>query len=110
MIKPLHRWGPRGLFASWIAYWIILAAVKLGPAITAIWRATHTGPDQSSVSFNFNGAVFDLLVKTGGRTTWSGSAHLLVIAAWLAVPPLLLWLIWVTQRTRAESPESLGAA
>lgn len=109
MIKPLRRWGTGRLLASWIAYWAVLAVVKLGPGLVAIWRATQDGSGHSSVSFNFNGAVFSLLVTKAGQTTWTGSAHLLVIAAWIAGPPLLLWLIWVTQRTRVESPESLRA-
>jgi hypothetical protein len=100
-MKAPRRWRLRALFTSWIVYWILLVIVKLGPAARAIWRATHAGgpPDVSTVALNFSNFNFVLKVTSPGMN-WSGSASLLAIAAWIAVPPLLLWLIWVTQQPR----------
>lgn len=101
MFSFLKRWRPATLFASWVVYWILLGAVALGPALSAIWKATHSPPDTSNVAMNFSDGMFQLLVTTGGRTTYSGSAHLLAIALLVGGPPLILWALWVSQRQRA---------
>jgi hypothetical protein len=108
-MSPLRRWTSRGLFWSWLAYWAVLIVVKLGPAIAAIWRATHAPAGQGTVSANFSNGVLSVVITQAGRTLWSGSNHLLALAAWIAGPPLLLWLIWATQRTRAQSPDRVSS-
>lgn len=50
-----------------------------------------------------------MIVKESGRTTWSGSTHLLAAALWLAVPPLVLWVLWLFARgTRARESVRTG--
>src|SRR5689334_4374918 len=87
---------PRAIFTSWLIYWICLLIVGLAPAIAAIWKATR-GPDdnKSSVNVSFGNGVFDLKVVKEGLPTYTGSIHLLTAALWIAVPPLLIWLLWV---------------
>ena len=102
----LRDWGPRKIVVAWIAYWIALAAVGLGPAIPALWRATHAGPGQGSFSFSFGDGVFRLAVTISGNTIWEGSIHTLALALWVGVPPLLLWLAWLSQRSALPEPHS----
>jgi len=100
MLGFLKRWRPATLFASWAAYWIALVLVTMWPALSAIWTATHAPPDTGNVSCNFSNWVFSLVVTTGGRNLYTGSAHLLTIALLVGGPPLILWALWLAQRQR----------
>lgn len=102
----LSRWRPGHLLLSWSAYWITLLAVTLGPAVPAILRATATNA-KGEISANFGDWVLSLTVKQSGQTTWSGSVHVLTAALWLAVPPLILWVLWVLMRGGATR-EAVG--
>jgi hypothetical protein len=97
----LAGWRPRHLFLSWLAYWLLLLLVALGPAIPAIWRATRDGA-HGEVSAGVNDGILSLTVKLAGTTTWSGSISLLSAALWFAIPPLVLWVLWVVTRPRPE--------
>jgi hypothetical protein len=98
-MRWLRDWSPRKLFAAWIAYWVALAVVGLAPAIPALWRATHADTGQGGFSFGYGSGVFSLAVTLSGNTIWSGSVHALLLALWIGVPPLLLWLAWLSQRS-----------
>lgn len=99
----------RALFAAWIAYWTVLGATTLGPAVVAIWRASRAPEGQGSVSANFGGGAFNLTVSSFGRQTYAGSIHLLALALWVAGPPLLAWLAWVfLSRERPRSREEVA--
>ena len=99
----LSRWRPRHLLLSWIAYWVLLVAGALAPALPAIWRATHLPSGQGQISASVNDAVISLTVQESGRTTWTGSAHLLLAALWIAIPPLLLWTLWLAAKPRQRA-------
>jgi len=92
------------LLGSWAAYWLVLAGIKLGPAVAAIFRATRA--EGSSVNLSFGDQGFLLDVTQRGNTIYTGTTHLLPLALWVAVPPLLLWIVWVVLRQR----EQRGAA
>ncbi len=84
------------LIGSWAAYWAALFAVKLGPAVLAVWSASRsTKPNDSSVNVSFANWVLSLVVTEHGTTTWSGSAHMGALAAWIAVVPLAIWVAWL---------------
>ena len=94
------------LFGSWIAYWLVVAGVKLGPAAVAIWRATR-GPEsgKNSVSFSAGSEGLKLVVAEHARTTWSGSISIAGLIAWVALVPLALWVAWfVAARSDAPAP------
>jgi hypothetical protein len=103
MLGSLRRWRPRHLLIAWIAYWIAFAVVGLGPAVPAILRATRAGNGQGTISLSFANGLLELVVKVRGITTWSGSSHLLPLVLWLVVPPVLLWLAWLSTRRRHEA-------
>lgn len=96
----ISRWRPVHLFFSWLIYWVALLAVTLGPAIPHILRATAANA-KGEIAANMANGVLSMVVKESGRTTWSGSTHLLTAALWLAVPPLVLWALWVMSRGAA---------
>lgn len=107
-LLSISRWRPAHLFASWIVYWIALAAVALGPVALPIFRATRDNA-KGEISANVADGVLSLIVKESGVTTWSGSVHLLTATLWLAVPPLILWLVWAaTRRAPAQAPVGAG--
>jgi hypothetical protein len=96
-LLSLSRWRPAHLFLSWAIYWIALLAVTIGPAIPPIIRATAPNA-KGQISASFGDSGVSLIVKEFERVTWSGSVHLLTAALWLAVPPLVLWALWMMAR------------
>ncbi len=95
-----ERRSIRSLIGGWAAYWAVVAAVKLGPAAAAMYRATQGPEGQNSISFNFGNGAFTLTVLERGVTTFTGTASLLAIAAWVAGPPLVWWIVWATRRKK----------
>lgn len=107
----LSRWRPYQLLLAWSAYWIVLLAVTFGPAIPAILRATRAPANKGEINASFDNSVWSLTVKVMGQVTWTGSVHFLTAALWLAVPPLVLWLLWLRSRSNAlRSPARAGTA
>jgi hypothetical protein len=102
-----ERRSAASLFGGWAIYWIVVGAVKLGPAIAAVLKAT-SGPDdgKSSVALNYGDGGFALTVIERGVTTFSGSATLLELALWMAGPPLIWWVVWAMRRRKQQPVES----
>ena len=96
----LARWRPYQLLLAWTAYWVLLLAATLGPALPAILRATSGKGNHGEINASFGDAGFSLAVKEMDRVTWSGSIHLLPAALWVALPPLALWILWLRARSR----------
>ena len=94
----LSRWRPTQLLLAWAGYWILLLAVTLGPALPAILRVTRGGGHHGEINASFGGDGFSLTVKEMGKLLWSGSIGVLPAALWIAVPPLVLWLLWLRAR------------
>ena len=104
MAWSLRGWRPRHILLAWFGYWLTLAAVTLGPAITAVIRATR--PDaKGGISAGMGDGGINVTVTEGGVTTWSGAASLLELALWIALPPVLLWLAWLFSRPRRGTIE-----
>ena len=106
MFKFLGSWSAGKLFASWIAYWILLIAIGLGRAIGPIRDATSGPPDTGSVNVSFGSDGFALNVLKVGATIYSVSVHLLPLALLVAGPPLLLWVLWFASRSRRDVPDA----
>ena len=102
----LSRWRPQHLFLSWAGYWIALLAVTLGPAVPAILRATGSAPGKGEITANFSDGVFSLIVKEAGQVLWTGSVHFLTAALWIALPPMVLWLLWLRARSGSVAREA----
>jgi len=112
MAWSLRRWRPRQLLLAWVAYWVGLAAVTLGPAVPAILRATSADA-KGSITGSAGDQGISLTVLADGGTAWTGSASITSIVLWIVGPPLLLWLIWFVRRKPCEeqvtAPSGLSA-
>jgi hypothetical protein len=97
----LSRWRPGHLLLAWIAYWVLLLAVALAPALPAILRATRAG-NHGEINLSVGDGGISLTVKELGRLLWSGSIGLLPAALWIALPPLVLWLVWLNARASRD--------
>ena len=95
-----------GLVGGTIAYWIVVAAGKLSPAALAIYRATRGPKGSSSVNASFGNGGLALNVIERGVTTFTASTSLLVIAAWIALPPLIGWIVWASLRKKDDRTSS----
>ena len=93
---------PRNIFIAWLAYWVVLIAVALGPGIMAASRATGTSGNNSSVNVQFGDQALKMSVTTHGVTTYDASIGVLAAALWLVVPPLVLWVIWFVVNGRRD--------
>jgi hypothetical protein len=100
-----RRWRARHLLLAWIAYWLVLLVVKLGPALAAAARAVNSPEGHGKIDVSSNGGALTVHIS-GDAVAWSGAASLTSIMLWIAVPPLLLWLAWlVTRRAPAAEGE-----
>src|SRR3954465_7075545 len=104
----LSRWRPYQLLLAWAAYWIVLLAATLGPALPAILRATSAGGNHGEINASFSNPPLSFTVKEMGQVTGTGSVHFLTAALWIAIPPLVLWVLWL--RARSETPRDMRAA
>ena len=104
----LSDWRPRHLLAAWCLYWIALALATLGPVVPKVWHATRPGA-HGSVSLSFGDGVFRLAVL-GAGTEWTGTAGVGALVLWLAVPPLVLWALWLASRRRIATGVASRAA
>lgn len=111
----ISHWRPAHLFAAWGAYWAGLAAVTLTPTALAVVRATSGGAHPNSVNASLGDKGISLTVIEAGKQTFATSAHVLPVALWIAVPPLVLFALWLWRRSRtlggaqeSTTPAALG--
>ncbi|MGH7604744.1 MAG: hypothetical protein ACRENK_12215 [Gemmatimonadaceae bacterium] len=98
-------WRPRNLLLSWCAYWLLLLVIGLSPAIVAGWRMSQQAHGTGSVNGSFGNGTLSATITQAGKTTWMGSISVLTLALLLAVPPLLLWLVWLVGASRTNNAE-----
>ena len=90
----LSRLRPRHIALLTVAYWIVLAVLKLGGAILAAWWVARLAPGHGSISASLEDTVLSLRMVQDGGTIWSGRTSLATLIGWVAGPPLLLALTW----------------
>lgn len=96
------RWRPRHLLLSWLAYWIVLVVVKLGPALLAAWQLSRrTAHGNAGVSVT-NG-IISASISESGHTIWSGSTSFTQLTLLVALPPLLIWAVWLLSSSRTDN-------
>jgi hypothetical protein len=81
----LKRWSARKLFMSWAIYWVALLAVAAWRPLLELIQLRRT-QEHGTVSFTYTGSFLSL-------------------ALWIAGPPLVLFLVWLFTRSRADAPE-----
>jgi hypothetical protein len=104
MDLTLRRWRARHLLAAWSAYWAGLAAVTLAPAARALARLTGPG-EHGSAAASFDDGMLELTIASPGAPSWVGAVPVGELALWVAVPPLVLWLLWLLRRPRGGPAE-----
>lgn len=107
MFSWLRNWGPGTLAASWTAYWVALGTATLWTPVGQVLRLSKLGEGHSSMTAGFTNALLQLSMREDGNVVYSGSAHMVTIALWVAVPPLLLWVAWLRARPATENATQL---
>ena len=102
MRLSFKRWKPSQLLLAWSAYWVGLVLVKLGPALLAGWRMSQHVNGHGSANANVGDGILSANIVDGGRTAWTGSISVLTLALLIAVPPLLIWLVWLAAPSRTK--------
>lgn len=110
MKLSLTRLGPLHLALATVAYWIALAAVKLGTAIALAWQVSRLPPGHATMSASLTNLLLRLGIERDGATVWTGSASLGAIIGWVVGPPLLLALTWRWARETEAEAEAVDAA
>jgi hypothetical protein len=109
MRLPFKRWKPWQLLLAWSAYWVGLALVTLGPAFVAGWRMSQQPHGQGSGNVSFGNGVLTANIVDSGRTAWSGSVSVLTLALLVALPPLVIWLVWLAGSSRTKHADEIAA-
>jgi hypothetical protein len=82
----IRDWTSRHLVISWLVYWAGLVAVVAGRPLLEYLRL-QTTDGHGEVGFSYSGSLFTL-------------------ALWIAGPPLLLFLAWLTMRPRVPTDQN----
>ena len=109
MRLPFWRRRPSQLLLAWSAYWIGLVLVTLWPALALGYRVTQLPDNHGSINAGFNNDVLTATIIDSGRTVWTGSTTLLSLVFLVAIPPLLLWLIWLAGSARTNNAGARAA-
>jgi hypothetical protein len=100
----LSRWSPGNLMLGWSTYWAALILVVLAPIIPALWRLSRSeGHGNASVSIG-DGAL-EIVVNEGLSHIWKLDIGLTAAALAVAIPPLLLWALWLRAQRRGPAPK-----
>lgn len=102
MSFSLRRWRPRHLLLAWSAYWVGFILVTLWPAIAAGWRLSQNST-HGSVNAGVTDGVLSATIVQSGQTAWTGSIQLSTLGLLLALPPLVLWVIWFVTTSRTNN-------
>jgi hypothetical protein len=101
-------WRPRNLLVAWSAYWVGLILVKLSPAIAAGWRLSRQPQVHGDAGVSFGDGGIGAHIAQAGQTTWAGSVSFLSLVLLIAIPPLVLWFIWLIGASRTNNAEHTG--
>jgi len=98
----LQRWKAGSLLAAWVAYWAALVSVSIGPGLLKAWRLARAPGSRGSMSASFDDGRLLLGVHDAGGAAgvWSFNTSMLTAIAWIAIPPLVLWVLWLVSRPR----------
>lgn len=102
--------GSRSLFrllAGWIAWWVVLVAWKLGPAIPVLLRVSGEGA-KGSANVSFGDGGFSATISEGATVAWEGHVSFLMLVLLIGVPPLIIWGVWLRSGKRSSSAPLLG--
>ena len=96
------RWSASALFGTWVAWWAALIGVTLGPGLVRAVRLARQPGNHGSFSASVDGGrlLFKVVDGAGPTGTWTLGTSVWTALAWIAVPPLALWVVWLISRPR----------
>jgi len=98
-----RNWSTKQLLLSWCAYWLVLGAATLEPALAILARVSGAGA-HGDAGLSYDDGLLKLTVRsTDSGAMWTGAIHFTSLIFWLFGPPLLLWLLWAVTRPRREA-------
>lgn len=103
----LADWRPGHLLLAWCAYWVALVLIAVAPALPTLWRLRQNDTG-GTASISFGDKGLELLVSQGGNE-WTRVIGVGVIAASVAIPPLLLWALWLRAQKRRPEIERVSS-
>jgi hypothetical protein len=100
-----QRWSAGALLGSWIAWWGALVGVSIGPGLLRALRLGREPGMHGSVSASFDSGHLQLIVKNAADAagSWTFDTSMSTALAWIAIPPLALWLLWLLARPHREA-------
>jgi hypothetical protein len=101
----LRRWRAPHLLGAWVAYWVLLTLVVLGRPLLMLREITSLPDRRGSANVSLGDEGFEAKLVADGATAWEGHASLTAVLLWIAIPPLLIWLVWLAARPRPTAPE-----
>ena len=105
MAFSLSRWRAKHLLLAWGVYWLALILVALSPAMMLALRAVSAPHGKGNISVSMANGVLTASIAANGAT-WVGTSSLTSIALWLAIPPLVLWFVWLATRRSPAAREA----
>jgi hypothetical protein len=106
----IRRWTLGQLVGVSAGYWAVLAAAALGPFSRAVYTIARLGGERGTATGSFNDGIVTLTALKDGVAVYTGSAPILEIALWIALPPLGLWLAWLASRPSRAKTLNASAA
>jgi hypothetical protein len=83
--------------------------VTIAPGLPVLWRVTRPGA-HGSASVSVDNGVLKLLISDAATAVWTRDIGLGTIALWVAVPPLVLWALWLWSQRGRRSSVAAGRA
>jgi hypothetical protein len=83
--------------------------ITLARPIAALSRLGADANSHGSANVSFGNGTFTAKISQAGQPTWVGSVSVITLALLVAVPPLLLWLMWLIGASRTNNAEHTAA-
>lgn len=101
----LQRWSAGALLGTWVAWWAALVGVTMGSGLLRAFRLARQPGNHGSFSASVDGGhlLFKVVDGAGATGTWTFGTSVGAALAWLAIPPLVLWVIWLISRPHRAS-------
>jgi hypothetical protein len=106
MLWRLSKWRPAHLLLAWCTYWLALPFLWFAPALPTLYRISK--PDQhgrADLGLGDHGLRF--AVEQAGQLVHVQTASLTAVTLAIAVPPLVLWALWLRAQRRAADRVSV---
>lgn len=101
----LERWTAGTLLGTWATYWAALLGVTIGPGLLAAWRLTRGQESHGKMIASLDNGHLLLQVSDAAGATgpWTFNTSIATALAWIALPPLALWVVWLVSRPRRDA-------